>query len=122
MAAYLVTLAVGRYRKVTAAGPRDLPLTYWVRPRTDDKALTVLKKSPKILSWLEERYGPYPFPSGGAVLVPSKSAMETQQMVTIGAPAKGFAQYTQVLWDQEVYKFSDEVLVDTWLDARTTPR
>ena len=25
---------------------------------------------------------------------------------------EGFAQYTQVLWDQEVYKFSDKVLED----------
>lgn len=148
VAAYLVTVAVGRYRKVTATGPRGVPLTYWVRPKTDDKALTVLKKSPAMLEWLEKRYGPYPFPSGGAVLVPSTSAMETQQMVTMGAPTKwskqaamgmesvlvheyahhwfgnsvtpatwtdlwlneGFAQYTQYLWEQEVYKFSDKVL------------
>jgi aminopeptidase N len=150
VAAYLVTLAVGKYRKVTATGPRGIPLTYWVRPKKDDKALTVLKRSPELLEWLEKRYGPYPFPTGGAVTVPSVSAMETQQMVTMGAPEKwskdvaqgfeatlvheyahhwfgnsvtprtwtdlwlneGFAQYTQFLWDQEVYKYPDEVLED----------
>ncbi len=150
VASYLVTLAVGKYRKVTATGPRGIPLTYWVRPKTDDKALTVLQKSPELLTWLEKRYGPYPFPTGGAVMVASTSAMETQQMVTMGAPGKwskeialgfegtlvheyahhwfgnsvtpttwtdlwlneGFAQYTQYLWDQEVYKFSDRVLED----------
>src|SRR3712207_216752 len=79
MASYLQTLAVGKYRQVTAKGPRGVPLHYWYRPGTDDKLLPSLKKSPRFLSFLEKRFGPYPFPSGGIVLVDSASGMETQQ-------------------------------------------
>ncbi len=42
-----------------------------------------------MLEWLADRYGPYPFPSAGVVLVDSESAMETQQMVTFGAGRGG---------------------------------
>jgi aminopeptidase N len=149
VAAYLVTLAVAKYRKTTAKGPGGLPLTYWTLPGRHDKQLAVLKKSPQALAWLEKKFGPYPFPTGGVVLVDSVSGMETQQMITLGAghgkwtkqqaeglqstlvheyahhwfgdsvtPTtwtdlwlnEGWAMYAQLLWEQDVYKFSDQDL------------
>jgi aminopeptidase N len=148
MAAYLQTLAVGKYKKITATGPHGIPLTYWYRPGTDDKLVPSLKKSPTFLSFLEKKYGPYPFPTGGIVVVDSESGMETQQMITIGGKLKkfdaagfeedllheyahqwfgdtvtpttwtdlwlneGWADYTQFLWEQQVYKFDDKTLED----------
>jgi hypothetical protein len=50
MASYLQTLAVGKYKKITAEGPGGIPLTYWYRPGTDDKLLPSLKKSPQFLT------------------------------------------------------------------------
>jgi aminopeptidase N len=85
VATYLTTLAVGRYQKETATGPRGLPIEYWFRPGVDDAMMKVVRKSPGHLAWLEQRFGPYPFATAGVVLVPSVSAMETQQMVTLGA-------------------------------------
>jgi len=84
VASYLTTLAVGKYKKVTAKGPRGIPLTYWYRPSTDQKLLPLLRKSPAYLQWLEKKFGPYPFPTGGIVIVDSESGMETQQMITMG--------------------------------------
>ncbi|MGY0002283.1 M1 family metallopeptidase [Micromonospora sp. I033] len=84
VATYLTTLAVGKYQKLTAKGPRGIPLTYWYRKGADDKLLPYLKKSPQYLAWLEKKFGPYPFPSGGVVVVDSASGMETQQMITMG--------------------------------------
>ncbi|MEV0128835.1 M1 family metallopeptidase [Dactylosporangium sp. NPDC050688] len=84
VATYLTTLAVGQYQQDRLAGPRDLPITLWTRPGVDDAMLPVLRKAPEQLRWLESRFGRYPFASAGVVVVPSDSAMETQQMVTVG--------------------------------------
>ncbi|GIH09930.1 peptidase [Rhizocola hellebori] len=84
MASYLATLAVGKYKKETAIGPHGIPLTYWYRPGIDDAMMPAIRKTPQYLEWLEFRFGPYPFPSAGVVIVPSKSAMETQQLLTMG--------------------------------------
>lgn len=61
-----------------------MPLTYWYRKGADDDLVPYLKKSPQYLAWLEKKFGPYPFPSGGVVVVDSASGMETQQMITMG--------------------------------------
>jgi aminopeptidase N len=84
VATYLTTLAVGRYRKETGTGPHGLPLTYWYRPKKDDELVPLLRRSPAYLRWLEQRLGPYPFKSGGIVIVDSESGMETQEMITMG--------------------------------------
>ncbi len=85
VASYLATLAAARYTRVDDTGPRGLPITYWVRTGKDEDMLPVVRRSPEMLDWLEDRFGPYPFPTAGVVLVNSISAMETQQMVTLGA-------------------------------------
>jgi aminopeptidase N len=92
VASYATTLAVGKYKKETITGPHDLPITLWYEPGPDDALVEPLKKSAKHLEWLEQRFGPYPFPSAGVVLIDATSAMETQQMITLGrqgaAPGK----------------------------------
>jgi aminopeptidase N len=85
VASYLATLAIGRYTQLTDTGPNGLPLTYWLRTGRDEAYEPAVRRTPELLAWLAERFGPYPFPSGGVVMVDSESAMETQQMVTYGA-------------------------------------
>jgi aminopeptidase N len=158
VATYLTTLAVGKYRKIAATGPHGLPLTYWYRPGTDDKLVGSLKKSPEYIRFLEDRFGAYPFPTGGIVLVDSASGMETQQMITMGGKIgkwdknvqtgfeedllheyshqwfgdsvtpttwkdlwlnEGWATYAQFLWEQQVYKLTDQQL-ETYLRGRDT--
>jgi aminopeptidase N len=122
VAAYLVTLAVAKYRKTTAKGPGGLPLTYWALPKKHDKQLAVLKKSPQALAWLEKKFGPYPFPTAGAVLVDSVSAMETQQMATMGAgKGKWTEERAQGLESTLVHEyahqwFGNSVTPTTWTD------
>ena len=122
VAAYLVTLAVAKYRKTTAKGPGGIPLTYWAVPKTHDKQLAVLKKSPQALAWLAKKFGPYPFPTGGVVLVDSISAMETQQMITMGA---GSGKWTKqraegmegtLVHEYAHHWFGDSVTPTTWTD------
>lgn len=122
VATYLQTLAVGKYRKVSATGPRGLPLTYWYRPGVDEKLLPSLRKSPSYVSFLEERFGPYPFPTGGIVLVDSASGMETQQMITMGGRLKDYAKPTLAGFEVDLLHeyahqwFGDSVTPTTWND------
>lgn len=119
MATYLQTLAVGRYAKVTATGPHGLPLTYWYRPGVDDAKLPSLQKSPQFLSFLESRFGPYPFPTGGIVLVDSASGMETQQMITMGGKIPKFdsgAFEADLLHEYAHQWFGDAVTPSDWDD------
>jgi aminopeptidase N len=85
VASYLATLAIGLYTKIEDTGAGSLPLTYWLRTGRDEAFEPVVRRTPELLGWLAQRFGPYPFPSAGVVLVESQSAMETQQMVTLGA-------------------------------------
>jgi aminopeptidase N len=84
VATYLTTLAIAEYTMLADESEDGVPLTYWLRTGEDEWYAPVLRRSPELLAWLSERFGPYPFPSGGVVLVESTSAMETQQMITFG--------------------------------------
>ena len=77
MSSYLTTLAVASYTKETATGPGGLPITYWFRPGVDDNLMKTVRNTPRYLEWLQGKFGKYPFPSAGVVIVPSASAMET---------------------------------------------
>jgi aminopeptidase N len=116
VASYLTTLAVGRYTKETATGPHGLPLTYWYRPGVDDAAMRYVRKSPQYLTFLEQHFGPYPFPSAGLVLVDSDSGMETQQMVTMGKPRGGndLVMDSDILHEYAHQWFGDTVSPTTW--------
>jgi aminopeptidase N len=84
VASYLVALGIDRYRKHTATGPHGIPVTYWVRPQDSARALPVLRKTPRMLAWLEKRFGRYPFASAGVFTIQPDTGMETQTMVTLG--------------------------------------
>jgi aminopeptidase N len=122
VASYLATLAAARYTRVDDTGPRGLPVTYWVRTGKDEDMLPVVRRSPEMLAWLADRFGPYPFPTAGVVLVNSISAMETQQMVTLGAgngdetmgPAET-ANYSDILLHEYAHQwFGDAITPTDW--------
>ncbi|MFI5910581.1 M1 family metallopeptidase [Dactylosporangium sp. NPDC051541] len=119
VASYLTTLAVGQYTKTELQGPHGLPITLWTRAADGGQRLDNLKALPVYLQWLEERFGPYPFASTGAVLVPSQSAMETQQMMTIGdSVVDGGSGSAGVLVHELAHQwFGDAVGPATWQDV-----
>ncbi len=122
VASYLTTLAVGRYHKETAKGPNGIPVTYWYQSGADKGMLAVLRKSPSYLSWLERRFGRYPFPSAGIVMVDSKSGMETQQMVTMGDRGGAWSAERRAGFELDVVHeyahqwFGDSVTLTNWKD------
>ncbi|MCW2504847.1 MAG: peptidase [Actinomycetia bacterium] len=77
-ATYATTLAFGHYTRTTATGPHAIRISYW----TTTPPPAWLKRTPELLTWLEQRFGRYPFAGAGAVLVPGGSAVETQELIT----------------------------------------
>ena len=66
-ASYLVTIAIGPYRRYDDTGPHGLPITYWVRPG-DRRLLPVVRRAPEAIGWLEDRLGPLPSDRMGFVI------------------------------------------------------
>jgi aminopeptidase N len=116
IATYLVAFAVDRYERVDDSGPHGLPVTYWLRGSDKPAMLPVLRRTPSLLAWLEQRLGPYPFGSAGVVIVADRSAMETQGMVTLG-PLTGARAVPVLLHELSHHWFGDAVTPRTWQDV-----
>jgi aminopeptidase N len=110
IASYLVALGIDRYQKHTATGPHGIPVSYWIRPQDRARALPVLRKTPRMLAWLEKRFGRYPFASAGVFAIREDTGMETQTMVTLGrdVPAEALLHELAHQW------FGDSVGPRTW--------
>jgi aminopeptidase N len=125
---YLVAFAVDQYQEDTATGPHGIPITYWYLPADADAVHKLTAQVPGMISFLEQRFGPYPFPTAGVLFRPEMVGMETQTMITLSThlppddllhefahqwfgdavtPAawsgmwlnEGFAMYAQYMWD-----------------------
>lgn len=90
MASYLTTLAVGRYDVSRTATPEGLPVYTAVAPAEAAASREVLARLPEVLAWAEDRFGPYPFASTGAIVTrpgDAAYALETQSRPLFpGAP------------------------------------
>jgi aminopeptidase N len=116
-ASYLVTIAIGPYQRFTDTGPHGLPISYWVRP-VDRSLVRPLRRTPRMLAWLEAKLGRYPFSSLGVVLVPSMSGMETQTMVTLGAgDLRDGGGLSDLVHEYAHQWYGDEVTPRTWPDV-----
>ncbi|WP_374211989.1 M1 family metallopeptidase [Streptomyces sp. C10-9-1] len=81
MAGHLAVLAIGELRVETVRTSSGLPVVTAVSPQAEERAEPLLRRIPELLAWCEERFGPYPFSSAGAIVVPSgdlEYALETQ--------------------------------------------
>jgi aminopeptidase N len=109
-ASYLTTIAIGDYTRYRDRGPHGLPITYWI-PTSRTQLLERLRRLPEIVRWYEQRLGRYPFDRLGVVIVPGRSAMETQTLMTISASAVGS------LWHETAHQwYGDAVTPKTWPD------
>ncbi|MET8825826.1 M1 family metallopeptidase [Streptomyces sp. NPDC004610] len=90
MASYLATVAIGRYRVSRTSTEDGLPVHTAVDPAEAAPSRAVLARLPEVLSWSQDRFGPYPFSSTGAVVDRAGAlgyALETQNRpVFPGAP------------------------------------
>ncbi|MFI1018041.1 M1 family metallopeptidase [Streptomyces sp. NPDC020965] len=80
-ASYLVTLAIGRYDVTRGTLPTGQQILSAVDPTITTERRRLLARIPEITRWSAERFGPYPFSAGGAIVVPPGEvgyALETQ--------------------------------------------
>ncbi len=112
---YLVTVAFGRYEVIEDESASGVPLQYWTRVGTPRKYVQRLRETKDALAWVEERLGPYPFPSLGVLLVDSSSGMETQSMITLGST--DYTTSKEVIVHEIVHQwYGDQVTPSDWRD------
>jgi aminopeptidase N len=121
MASYLAVLTIGRYDVRSSKGPGGLPMVTafeQVPGPAMRSARRQVARLPRVLRFLEGQWGPYPFDSGGAVVIetPYDTAFETQTRPTF--TAKVFARPGPPLWTvlHEVSHqwFGDSVTASRW--------
>ncbi|OEJ33065.1 M1 family metallopeptidase [Streptomyces subrutilus] len=90
MASYLATAAVGKYRVETGRTPSGVALYNAVDPGEAEASAGDLARLPEMVEWGAGRFGPYPFGTAGAIVLPAGTlqyALETQtKPVFPGAP------------------------------------
>lgn len=80
MAAYLATATVGDFELNTYTGPDGIPIIDAVDPALPPENSASLARTPEMLEFFAERFGPYPFVSYGAIVDDDSVgyALETQ--------------------------------------------
>lgn len=114
MASYLATLVVGQLRLVETTGPDGLPITSFFPVDRPDVA-AAFEQTGEMLAFFEERFGPFPFDSYGAIVVPEPLdfALETQNR-----PIYGTAFHDEVVQAHELahHWFGNSVTPEGWAD------
>lgn len=113
-ASYLVTVAIGDLVSTKDTADSGVPITYWT-PRDRPALLDRIDSAPTALAWLEEHLGPYPFDRLGIVVVESRSAMETQTMITLGDTEYATSPAV-VMHEMAHHWYGDQVTPVDWRD------
>ncbi|HRW39040.1 MAG TPA: M1 family metallopeptidase [Aquihabitans sp.] len=92
MASYLVLAAVGDYDLVTADAD-GVRTTYAFPTSLDERGRRGFDRTPEIVAWFAEQFGPYPADDSGAIVVPTDLgvALEVQTRPLFGLDDTGAA-------------------------------
>ena len=114
MATYLATVTIGHFR-IKPSAIDGLPAWTAVAPGEGRRSRRSLHRLPRVIRFLADRFGPYPFSSAGSIVVPGKgeTALETQtRPVYLGAPS------TEVVAHETGHQwFGDSVSLAQWRDV-----
>lgn len=121
MATYLAFFAAGRFR-IESGTELGLPyvnaVSRMLRPREQQRSLTLLRRTPMVVDWLAAHFGDYPYESTGGVVTGlfTGFALENQSRPVypyVGADRNATSLLVHELAHQW---FGDEVSVDRWRD------
>jgi aminopeptidase N len=111
---YFVVLAVGDYKLEDQGQVGNVRIRHYLSPRTSNVMRQAVLETPKIISFLEDRLGAYPFSEVGVLTVnnPLGFALETQSLVTL-----------PISWGQDLESNTEVVaheLAHQWFGAFVT--
>jgi len=87
LASYLATVEIGRFTKLTAAGPHGLPILSYAPAALAAGTRRTFAGLPSMISFFESVLGPYPFPAAGVTVVSPafRWSLETQTRPLYGS-------------------------------------
>jgi aminopeptidase N len=124
MASYLAMASVGDYVIVEADPAGDVPLRNVFPAENADAGERVFAEQDEMLSFFADTFGPYPFDTYGALVIPQALgfALETQSMSLFGLPAlleglSGSGRSEEVIAHELAHSwFGDAVSPADWSD------
>ncbi len=120
MAPYLITLAVGEFGVSSRTAPGG-PEIIDAFPPTHRELAERFDRTGEMLAFLAERFGPYPFSTGGAIVVPGmpQTALETQTrpVYSVAALEHEDEGGQLVLHELAHQWFGDAVTPESWDDV-----
>ncbi|MEY2432541.1 MAG: hypothetical protein QOC92_2266, partial [Acidimicrobiaceae bacterium] len=120
MASYVVQVAVGDYRIVTADGPNGVKIRNVFASQLADQATVDFSRTPEMLQLFATDFGPYPFDVYGALVVNELNgyALETQtlSLFDAGSVNGSVADDTVVAHELAHQWFGDSVTPASWKD------
>lgn len=116
VAPYLIPLGVGRFELRTETH-RDRDYSVWFSEGIDQRLLSGFDLQPEIITFYEDRFGPYPFESVGALVVDDElaAALETQTMPTYTTASLVMGEEL-VAHELAHQWFGDSIGVEQWDD------
>ncbi|WP_167736529.1 M1 family metallopeptidase [Nocardioides sp. 1609] len=119
MAPYLAFFTAGQFtvrRGVTDGIPWITGVSRGLDPRDHRDALTLMRSTPVLTSWLQTQLGPYPFGSTGGVVSGLRIPMALENQTRPTFPRTGSDTYDLVVHELAHQWFGDSVSVSSWSD------
>ncbi|NWG17804.1 MAG: M1 family metallopeptidase [Chloroflexi bacterium] len=89
IASYLVTVNIGSFVVEQTQGPDGLPIRNYFPPRVFQQAIVTFHRTPEMIAFFSDMFGPYPFEAYGVVVADHNLsfALETQTLSLFGSSA-----------------------------------
>ncbi len=116
VAPYLLALGVGNLELSSEAGPAGIEIRNYFDRDVRDSSLSAFTQQARMIEFLTERFGPYPFDSYGALVLETAElgvALETQTLSTFGSQILGLGEDV-VVHELAHQWFGDSVSVESW--------